>query len=183
MEEGKISLNDIIKAASSVYQVPTDYVLTDTNRQDVVWIRQAVHYWSRMLTRLTLENIGKQVGNRDHATVLHSVKCVEKEYDVYFDRKLFIDSIGKELINMGLFTDKEDMDHFIEENKKKEVISPNKYNRKKVKMTNKRTGEITIAESMTEAAAISNSNKTYVSRACAGKSVGRFMYKFELYEQ
>lgn len=86
-------LNDILKAAGYVYGASPEYITQDTNKQEVVRIRQVVHYIARNLTRLTLGDIGKWAGGRDHATVIHSIKCVTNDYDLYDDTRYLVDSI------------------------------------------------------------------------------------------
>lgn len=42
--------------------------------RDIVFARQFVMYWACRLTGLSLPRIGKQVGGRDHTTVLHGAR-------------------------------------------------------------------------------------------------------------
>ena len=41
--------------------------------------RQIAMYLIRSMTNLSLDDIGKQFDNRDHSTVLYSIKQVEKQ--------------------------------------------------------------------------------------------------------
>lgn len=100
------NIDQIIQVGCDVYGVTPEYAKLDTRRGEVVWIRQALHYWARKLTPLNLEEIGKHIGNRDHATVLHSVKCVEREYGKYEDRTQIIDAIEGKLKSYGFSTEK-----------------------------------------------------------------------------
>ena len=45
--------------------------------RDAVTARQIAMYLIRSMTNLSLDDIGKQFDNRDHSTVLYSIKQVE----------------------------------------------------------------------------------------------------------
>lgn len=55
-------------------------------KKEYMQIRQKSHYFSKKYTDLTLYKIGKYISNKDHSTVLHSIKTVnnmmetDKEY-------------------------------------------------------------------------------------------------------
>ena len=46
-------------------------LLSDRRNKEVVFARQAVFYWSQRLTKMSLPEIGRRMGGRDHTTVLH----------------------------------------------------------------------------------------------------------------
>lgn len=52
----------------------------DSGRRDrtVVRPRQVVMYLARHLTKLSLPDIGRRLGDRDHTTVLHGVRTIER---------------------------------------------------------------------------------------------------------
>jgi len=47
--------------------------------RDAVQARQIAMYLIRSMTNLSLDDIGREFGNRDHSTVLHSIDKVEKQ--------------------------------------------------------------------------------------------------------
>ena len=47
--------------------------------KDAVQGRQIAMYLLRRMTNLSLVDIGREFGNRDHATVKHSIEKVEKQ--------------------------------------------------------------------------------------------------------
>ena len=47
--------------------------------RDAVAARQIAMYLIRSMTNLSLDDIGKVFDNRDHSTVLYSIKQVEKQ--------------------------------------------------------------------------------------------------------
>lgn len=49
-------------------------LLSDRRNKEVVFARQAVFYWSQRLTKMSLPEIGRRMGGRDHTTVLHGAR-------------------------------------------------------------------------------------------------------------
>ena len=62
----------------------------------MVQARQLAMFFAKKYTKLSLANIGKYIGKRDHATVLHACKTVDNlnETDKQF-RKFFSDLTTK----------------------------------------------------------------------------------------
>ena len=48
-----------------------------TRKREILIPRQALQYWLKNNTQLTLSEIGKMTGGKDHATVLHSTRQIE----------------------------------------------------------------------------------------------------------
>ena len=62
-------------------------MFSKSKKREHVMLRQALHYLFRTKTTLSSSAIGKLVGNKDHATVLHSekvVNCQPKVFAKYF---------------------------------------------------------------------------------------------------
>jgi chromosomal replication initiation ATPase DnaA len=55
----------------TVQQMKESYGIDNSRKRDVVQMRQAMMYWLRNNTTLSLHKIGEMFG-RDHATVLHA---------------------------------------------------------------------------------------------------------------
>lgn len=72
----------ILLVVSGAYNVPM-MQLTGVTRVDwVVQPRMIAFYLARRLTKLSLNEIGRAVGNRDHGTVLHGVRRVRDRLEV-----------------------------------------------------------------------------------------------------
>ena len=56
-------------------------------------------YLCRNVANLSLPQIGKDFGNRDHSTVMHSVSKIEKEIETKNNTKLIVESVEKILKN------------------------------------------------------------------------------------
>lgn len=48
-----------------------------SRKREILIPRQALQYWLKKNTQLTLTEIGKMTGGKDHATVLHSTRQIE----------------------------------------------------------------------------------------------------------
>ncbi len=72
--------HDILKRFIEVRGIVQQYFNVDidrrTNKRDIVYARQMAMYYARKLTKLSLTDIGIRIANRDHATVMHSVKVI-----------------------------------------------------------------------------------------------------------
>ena len=78
----EITIDSIIENVCAYYNVSVKEVPSRTKRREVANVRQVSMYLARKLTEQSLGEIGRAV-NRDHATVVHSIKVVEQqlEYD------------------------------------------------------------------------------------------------------
>jgi chromosomal replication initiator protein len=54
-------------------------------------------YFSKSLTKYSLASIGSQIGNKDHATVLHACKTVTNLKDTDKNFRQFVEEIEKKL--------------------------------------------------------------------------------------
>lgn len=72
----EISIDYIQQVVCDYFDMPMDLLNSKTRKREVVQARQLAMFFSKKLTKNSLARIGKQIGNRDHATVLHAVKTV-----------------------------------------------------------------------------------------------------------
>jgi len=49
--------------------------------KETAWARQVAMYLTRKLTHRSLKAIGNAYGLRDHTTVIHAIRCVEKRME------------------------------------------------------------------------------------------------------
>ncbi|MCA9106563.1 MAG: hypothetical protein KDA83_14165 [Planctomycetales bacterium] len=68
-----------------------------SRRRSMVLARSVAIYLLRHLTSLSLEAIGKLLGNRDHTTVLHAVRKITEGRATDFDTERLIDRVCREL--------------------------------------------------------------------------------------
>lgn len=65
------SMAMVIIRICRILKVSKAELLSDRRHKELVFARQAVMYWTLRLTGLSLPEIGKRLGDRDHTTVLH----------------------------------------------------------------------------------------------------------------
>ena len=65
---------------------------------DVVFPRQIAMYLCRTVPQLSLPQIGKDFGNRDHTTVMHACSKIEKEIKENKNTKLIVESVKNILL-------------------------------------------------------------------------------------
>jgi len=68
----------IIEEVSKFYGIDSASVRGQGRTKNTALARQIAMYEIRRMTNLSLEDIGREFENRDHSTVLHSIKRVEK---------------------------------------------------------------------------------------------------------
>ncbi len=75
-ERKKLTPRRIREEVASEFDVPADTLRARTRISRVVLARQTAMYICREMTDLSLVAIGKQFGDRDHRTVLHSIRKI-----------------------------------------------------------------------------------------------------------
>ena len=68
----------IIEEVGKFYDIETDAIRGQGRTKDTALARQIAMYQIRRMTNLSLKEIGREFDNRDHTTVMHSIKQVEK---------------------------------------------------------------------------------------------------------
>jgi chromosomal replication initiator protein len=79
IEPRRIKVEDILRIVSRHYAVPKSEILSDRRHRSVVRPRQIGMYLAKQLTSRSLPEIGRRFGNRDHTTVLHAIRKIDKE--------------------------------------------------------------------------------------------------------
>ncbi len=77
-EQKRVRIEDIQKVVSRHYNVSKNDLLSNRRTRVIVRPRQIAMYLSKVLTPRSLPEIGRRFGGRDHTTVLHAVRKVEK---------------------------------------------------------------------------------------------------------
>ena len=74
----KIEVDTIIRHVAEHYSIPKSDVVGPKRQRPIVRARQAAIYLAKQLTEEPLVEIGRKFGDRDHTTVIHSVRMIEK---------------------------------------------------------------------------------------------------------
>jgi chromosomal replication initiator protein len=80
-ESRRVRIEDIQKRVACHYSVSRADLLSSRRTAAVVMPRQIAMYLAKSLTLRSLPEIGRRFGGRDHTTVLHAVRKIEKLYD------------------------------------------------------------------------------------------------------
>lgn len=80
-EPRRVRIEEIIKTVSRHFGVSKPDILSQRRHRSVVWPRQIGMYLSKQLTARSLPEIGRRFGNRDHTTVLHAIRKIDKELE------------------------------------------------------------------------------------------------------
>ncbi len=94
----EISIDQIQKVVSSYFQMDIETLQSKTRKRHIVQARQIAMFFAKKLTKASLASIGKQIGNRDHATVLHACKTVNNLSSTDKQFKKFIEDLDKRLL-------------------------------------------------------------------------------------
>jgi chromosomal replication initiator protein len=76
LREGPLGLEDILKAVEKKFGVTANEIRSSSRVRRVLLPRQTAMYLSRQLTDLSLSEIGRFFGGRDHATVLYAERKI-----------------------------------------------------------------------------------------------------------
>ena len=75
-EKKKITVQKIQETVSDFYNVKRDLIQSASRKREIVQARQVTMFFIKKHTELSLSQIGIQVGNRNHATVLHACNTI-----------------------------------------------------------------------------------------------------------
>src|SRR5262245_39625543 len=79
IEPRRIKIEDILRIVSRHYAVSKQDILSQRRHRSVVRPRQIGMYLAKHLTSRSLPEIGRRFGDRDHTTVLHAIRKIDKE--------------------------------------------------------------------------------------------------------
>lgn len=90
-------LERIVLAASREFAVPMILIHSPKRSAEVVLARSVAFYLADRLLNLSTTRLGKLIGNRDHSTVIHAVRSVQRrmQNDVFAER---IERLRRELL-------------------------------------------------------------------------------------
>lgn len=89
-EDKQITIEQIQKVVSDYYGLKNQDIKSKKRTMEIAFPRQLAMYLSKQLTILSLSDIGKSFGGKDHATVIYSCRQIEnrRSRDDDFNRKV-----------------------------------------------------------------------------------------------
>ena len=78
ISENKITIDSIQTLVCKFFKISKNEMLSSRRSRYLVRPRQTAIYLTKILTSKSLPEIGREFSNRDHTTIIHSVKTIEK---------------------------------------------------------------------------------------------------------
>lgn len=78
VDDRPLTIDDIVEAVCQHYNISTSALNSRSRRREYVKARQVSMYLAQKHTKMPAARIGKLVAGRDHSTVIHSCKTVER---------------------------------------------------------------------------------------------------------
>jgi chromosomal replication initiator protein len=72
-----ISIDQIVTVCAEYFDVTAQDVRSKSRVQDVIRARHTAMYFARIYTTKTLIAIAREIGDKDHTTVIHAIKAVK----------------------------------------------------------------------------------------------------------
>tara|TARA_A100000164_G_scaffold272686_1_gene244618 strand:+ start:55 stop:1473 length:1419 start_codon:yes stop_codon:yes gene_type:complete len=103
ISENKVTIDSIQTIVCKFFKISKNEMLSSRRSRYLVRPRQTAIYLTKILTSKSLPEIGREFSNRDHTTIIHSVKTIEKIKEKDLE---MADNINK-LKNQILYNNKE----------------------------------------------------------------------------
>ena len=98
LTENKVDIDTIQTIVCKFYKISKNEMLSPRRSRYLVRPRQAAIYLAKMLTSKSLPEIGRSFANRDHTTVIHSVKTIERLRKEDSELNINIDSLKNKIL-------------------------------------------------------------------------------------
>ncbi len=96
--ENKVDIDRIQTIVCKFYKISKNEMLSPRRSRYLVRPRQTAIYLAKMLTSKSLPEIGRSFANRDHTTVIHSVKTIERLRKEDSELSINIDSLKNKIL-------------------------------------------------------------------------------------
>ena len=85
-----ITIENITEAVCRHFNVPEKMLVAATRKREIAQARMVAMYLAKQMTNKSLMEIGRQLGNRNHATVLHAINTItnDMEGDAFLRRSV-----------------------------------------------------------------------------------------------
>lgn len=97
--EKVISCDFIKETVSKYFSIEKDDLASNKRSNDIAFPRQIAMYLCREIANMSYPQIGIDFGGRDHSTVMHACRKIEKEIKEKTNTKLIVDSVKNIVIN------------------------------------------------------------------------------------
>jgi len=98
LSENKVTIDLIQSIVCKFFKISKNEMLSSRRSRYLVRPRQTAIYLTKILTSKSLPEIGREFSNRDHTTVIHSVKTIEKLKKVDIELSNNIDNLKNKIL-------------------------------------------------------------------------------------
>ncbi len=98
LSEKKVTIDCIQTIVCKFFKISKNEMLSSRRSRYLVRPRQTAIYLAKMLTSKSLPEIGRAFSNRDHTTVIHSVKTIDKLRKVDNELNVNIDTLKNKIL-------------------------------------------------------------------------------------
>ena len=98
LSENKVTIDSIQTVVCKFFKISKNEMLSPRRSRYLVRPRQTAIYLSKILTSKSLPEIGRAFSNRDHTTVIHSVKTIDKLRKEDNELNINIDSLKNKIL-------------------------------------------------------------------------------------
>ncbi|OPX29979.1 MAG: chromosomal replication initiation protein [Candidatus Cloacimonas sp. 4484_143] len=94
----EVNLETIMQKVCDAYNISSAQIFDKTRKKNIVFPRQIAMYLSNLLiTQLSLKEIAEYYKRKDHTTVLHAKKTIEKQFKEDRELRIQIEKLIKEI--------------------------------------------------------------------------------------
>ena len=98
INENKVTIDLIQTLVCKFFKISKNEMLSPRRSRYLVRPRQTAIYLTKILTPKSLPEIGREFSNRDHTTIIHSVKTIEKLKDIDKDMAENINKLKNQIL-------------------------------------------------------------------------------------
>ena len=98
--EKVISCDFIKETVAKYFSIDKDDLSGNKRSNDIAFPRQIAMYLCRLIANMSYPQIGAEFGGRDHSTVMHACRKIEKETKEKNNTKLIVDSVKNIIIDV-----------------------------------------------------------------------------------
>lgn len=98
-KENIISSDYIQEVVSNYFKIDKRDLISSKKSNDITYPRQIAMYLCRTVGQMSFPKIGSDFGGRDHTTVMHAYKKIEKEIKENTNTKLIVESVKNIITN------------------------------------------------------------------------------------
>ena len=88
-----------VETVAKYFNINKDDLASNKRSNEIAFPRQIAMYLCREVANMSYPKIGEDFGNRDHSTVMHACKKIEKEVKDKNNTRLIVESVKNIIIN------------------------------------------------------------------------------------